>query len=119
MPNTVYWYRLKQLNNDGIFTYSYTVEAQTQLTASLSLSAFPNPAKTATTVQFSLPISSQVSMNLYSMDGKLIKEIMKQNLDAGNHTQALPLQHVKAGNYIIKLTCNSISEANLVIQVKE
>lgn len=47
---------------------------------------YPNPYTTKTTIPFSLANSSDVEMEIYSMDGRKVAGIKRSSLSAGDHT---------------------------------
>lgn len=68
----VYQYRLKQIDRDGTFSYSNSVEAVTSLTPHefLLTQNFPNPFNPETTVQFSIPFRQYATVKVYTAVGQ-------------------------------------------------
>ncbi|MCK5833815.1 T9SS type A sorting domain-containing protein [bacterium] len=48
--------------------------------------AKPNPFNASTTIGFDLPKDSSVELDIYSIDGKLIKRLISGNIKAGSHS---------------------------------
>jgi len=46
---------------------------------------YPNPFNPSTTIAYSIPQKSDVKVNIYDVNGQLIKEIVNESLDAGEH----------------------------------
>jgi len=46
---------------------------------------YPNPFDPSTTIAYSIPQKSDVKVNIYDVNGQLIKEIVNESLDAGEH----------------------------------
>ena len=46
---------------------------------------YPNPFNPKTTIQFSLPKDSNVKLFVYDVNGKIVKEIINHNIEAGNY----------------------------------
>lgn len=63
----------------------------------------PNPANTTTKINYSIVSSTYVKMVLFSSDGKLIKEFLSENMEAGQHDVDLNVSDLAAGNYYYKL----------------
>ncbi len=53
--------------------------------AGFRLSSFPNPFNPHTTIMFSLPEPSQVSLNIYDCGGRLVKVLLDSRRTAGQH----------------------------------
>lgn len=47
--------------------------------------AFPNPFGRVTTLSFSMPSEGQVSLAVYDVEGRLVKELLSDHLTAGRH----------------------------------
>ena len=70
--------------------------------------ASPNPASRGTTLRFSLPSGAIVSLGMYDAAGRLVREITRGALSAGDHTAAWDLRDrtghaVGAGVYFARL----------------
>lgn len=50
-----------------------------------ALGNYPNPFNPATTIRFDLPRASQVSLRIYDVSGKLVRELVNANLPAAEH----------------------------------
>jgi hypothetical protein len=55
------------------------------LESAYSFSVFPNPASDVANIKFDLPKNQNVKIDLYDVTGRLIKNIVDQNLTAGEH----------------------------------
>jgi hypothetical protein len=75
--------------------------------------ASPNPAGSSGTVwRFSLPTASDVSLNMYDMRGRLVKELVTETMSAGQQTVSWDGRDssdrkVSAGTYFGKLRAGS------------
>lgn len=62
---------------------------------------YPNPSDTSTTISFSIPRQGQTTIKLYNSLGKLIKEVLNNDLPAGLHNIKLDeLNNLSQGLYI-------------------
>jgi hypothetical protein len=72
------------------------------------MEVFPNPVTTTATIRFHLNQSSQVKLDVYSLDGKIIKTIINGHLHAGD-------QYIEwnpgnlTGTYFVKLVLTESS----------
>lgn len=88
-----------------------------------ALFAFPNPFSNSTTISFSLSQSQKVSIQIFDMDGKLIKTITNAEMQAGAHQFTWNAKDEKgnaisAGIYYLKLTAGSYAETKKIIVIK-
>lgn len=72
-----------------------------------SLLVYPNPIINETTFDYTLTNDSQISISLYDIEGKLMSEIAKDEVQsAGNHKLNINMSSFASGSYILKLTNN-------------
>ncbi len=100
------FYRLKQIDKTGSFTYSRIVKAD--FSKNLTLSVSPNPATREVVVQSDRTITA---MKLVDMNGRIIK------LFTGSVTNRYQLTNITTGVYILKVQAGDYFQtAKLVIQ---
>lgn len=63
----------------------------------------PNPFKGRTTVNYAIPSPATVTMSLYDVCGKLVKNLLAGEQAAGAHRVDLDLRSLAAGVYIVRL----------------
>ena len=68
-----------------------------------ALNIFPNPVSNQFGISFDLVESNNVSAQLFTLDGKLCKELISQDLNAGNFNQSFNISDLTAGIYLVKL----------------
>ena len=82
-----YIYRLKQIDFDGQFRYSYAVEISVNNAITFELvQNYPNPFNPTTKIDFSIPRSGDVSLKVYNILGKEVFTLLDEEKDAGNYT---------------------------------
>ncbi len=67
---------------------------------------YPNPfgaLSQMTTIRFTAPRSAQVTLNIYSMTGALVKTLLSGNVTPGNYTIALDAATLPTGAYLYAL----------------
>ena len=108
-PGT-YQYRLKQIDQDGHFTYSKVVTI-TIRDPKAALSIYPNPVTSNAVVKYLLPQSTRVQLCLYSGDGRLLAKLVDRQQETGQQTFQLSERYIKAkGAYLVKLMYNDVVE---------
>ncbi len=64
---------------------------------------YPNPFNPTTNLEFSLPIQSEVSIDIYDMLGRKVASILnRKQLDAGTHTYTWNASDLSSGIYIYR-----------------
>ncbi|PIE78008.1 MAG: hypothetical protein CSA15_10125, partial [Candidatus Delongbacteria bacterium] len=73
-----------------------------------SLSNYPNPFNSTTTIGFKLPKISDISLQIFNNSGELVKTLINnQRVKSGNHEVVLDLENYSSGVYYSKLTVNN------------
>lgn len=91
------YYRLKMIDIDGQYRYSDVVIVRKKSSGNIKI--FPNPAVDIVTVNYST-LSKEASLQLLSMDGKLLKEI---KLAAGSSQAKINVKDLPEAPYIINI----------------
>ncbi|HEY6172394.1 MAG TPA: esterase-like activity of phytase family protein [Candidatus Kapabacteria bacterium] len=77
---------------------------------------YPNPTGTEANIEYTLPGSSDVTMELCSVSGEIIKQITEKGLLAGSHQMFLNVSSFPSGSYIVSLkTAFGLTKTNLNI----
>jgi hypothetical protein len=107
-------YRIKQVDNDERFLYSYVVAVKQEETTKISL--WPNPAHAATTVTIQSNTSEPATLELLDLKGK--KHFQKSILLRPQENRyALKLASLASGLYIIKIaTPQQVYYQKLVVE---
>jgi uncharacterized protein (DUF1501 family) len=79
---------------------------------------YPNPAKDKTTVHFKVNSAYQVTINLFTNDGKKVKAMVDGVYNPGEYKVETDLTGLPAGNYIYELKTGFYKEAKKLIIVK-
>ena len=104
-----YGYRIKQVDFDGTFEYSKIVNVNGITPSEFKLDQnYPNPFNPTTNISFSLPIKSQVTLDVYNMIGQKVMTLMQGEVEAGQQTVQLNGSSMASGVYIFKL--NAVGE---------
>ncbi len=84
------------------------LEIKSELTAveelpeSVALKNYPNPFTVSTILEYNLPQKSEVQAALYSLDGKLVSNLMQATQQAGQHRYQVNTSSLASGMYICR-----------------
>ena len=82
-----------------------------QIASTFSLSQnYPNPFNPSTTIKFSIPEASFVTLNVYDVLGRELRNLVNENLNSGQYTVNFEASNLPSGVYFYKL--NSVSNQN-------
>jgi len=112
-PGT-YSYRLKQIDRDGKFKYSPSVEVTVSskpLTFNVAQN-YPNPFNPSTTINFTLPIRSRVTLVVYNALGQKEAELVNGEKEAGSYNVTFDASGLPSGTYFYRLQTGSFSSVN-------
>ncbi|MEE9432317.1 MAG: GLUG motif-containing protein [Melioribacteraceae bacterium] len=119
-----YLYRLKQIDIDGSFEYSKTIEVDLGLPMEFELSQnFPNPFNPTTKIKYSIPnvasnFSLSVVLKVYDILGKEVATIVNQKQNSGNYEATFEGNSLASGTYIYKLQVGDFTEIKKMMLVK-
>ena len=82
----VYLYRLVQTDFDAAETVSKVVSVAVHSPAR-TLGNYPNPFNSSTFIEFTLPEPDNVSLAVYDITGRKVKDILNAHLSAGPHSE--------------------------------
>ncbi|MBA2249330.1 MAG: T9SS type A sorting domain-containing protein [Chitinophagaceae bacterium] len=98
------YYRLKQVDIDGKFNYSSTIRLDFK---NFGWTIFGNPVLSNSWIQLQLAKTSNVVIQVLSVDGKVIKSIDKGTIPEGTYSIPLNLNNISSGIYIVKLVADN------------
>jgi len=102
--NTKYYYRLKQVDFDGTFTYSNVVEAILVKQNETTIAIYPNPTSNTLHMMISTTKSQPVEVTLYDVAGKRLASNVYQ-VEKGTQTLDLSslVQTLAVGTYYLQI----------------
>ncbi len=94
------YYRLKQVDFNGAYEYSGTVEVNYSVPAEFSLlQNYPNPFNPSTRIKFSLAADSKVSIKVYNLLGQQVASLLNGEYTAGRHEVNFNASSFSSGIY--------------------
>ncbi len=85
---------------------------------SFQASVFPNPATDRAVIGFELTkeMSSDVSINLYDMYGRILQSFLHADLSKGKHQLEIDLRNLNSGSYFVKISTGEQTITKTVIK---
>jgi len=107
-----YYYRLKQIDNDGTFNYSNEIKVDfIQPNDFVLRQNYPNPFNPSTTIEFILGQSSFVNLEVYNSLGEKVVDLLSENKESGSYRINFDAANLPTGIYIAKLESGSKVQA--------
>jgi hypothetical protein len=100
-------YRIKQVDDNGVSTYSTTDIIKLPSKADPTVSVYPNPVQDFATIKFYLDEDALVTMNLTDINGRVLQSAQVQGT-IGENKPAINMSSLVNGNYILTLHIGSV-----------
>ena len=114
-----YQYRLKQIDYDGSFEFSNIVEVEILTPIQFLLEQnYPNPFNPSTTIEYSIPESGNVKLQVYNSLGEELVTLVNDYKEAGNYKINFNASDLSSGIYYYRLASNSFNEIKKMILLK-
>ena len=79
---------------------------------------YPNPFNPGTTISFTLPSRSFVTLKVFDLVGREVATIASETLSAGNYTRQWHAEGVPTGVYFYRLTAGSLGRTKKMLVLK-
>lgn len=116
--DVIYYWKVRAVNDNGKSewsdTFSFTLRS-TAIEGQFSIipkefklgSNYPNPFNPITTIPFALPVSANVLLEVYDINGKHVAVIINRRCSAGFHKIVFDAAYLSSGVYFYKITAKS------------
>jgi hypothetical protein len=95
------------------------VEKTNEVPTSFTLGQnYPNPFNPSTTISFSIPQQSNVSLKVYNVLGSEVASLVQGNYQAGSYNVDFNASNLASGIYIYTLNTNNFSQSRKMILAK-
>jgi len=105
---------------DPMVLHANTSDAEARPTIFNLAPAFPNPANQSngTTISWAMPKGAHVSLTVYDVRGRLVKEMVNDVLLSGHHTHYLNTRQMASGVYFYRLVAGDFTQTRKMMVVK-
>jgi hypothetical protein len=79
---------------------------------------FPNPFNPATTISYSVPVGSDVSLKVFDALGREVANLVDGFVQAGNYQESFDASSLASGIYFYRLTAGSFTDSKKLILLK-
>jgi len=93
-------------------------DASPSLPTSLSLTAFPNPFNSSTTISYTLPKSGRTTMDVVDISGRLVTRLSDGWKEAGSYREVWDGKGFTSGIYLVRIEMSSSSATKKMLMVK-
>ena len=106
-------------NSDFIGEVDAVKRLQSPVPSSFSLSQnYPNPFNPTTTIQYSIPKETMVTLRIYNILGQEVATLVNQHQIAGGYTATFDASQFASGVYFYRLSAGSFSQVRKMLLLK-
>jgi hypothetical protein len=114
-----YSYRLKQIDFDGTFEYSNSVEVEISTPSVYELAQnYPNPFNPSTAIKFNIPEAGNVKLVVYNLLGQEVNTLVNEFKSAGSYTINFDATNLTSGVYLYKIEANGFVQTRKMMLIK-
>jgi hypothetical protein len=113
---TVLYYRLKQVDFDGKFTYSQVVKVTANTINTQSFTAYPNPFTSEFNVAFTATTTGIATIEMVDLQGR---KVLSSTADIGLGNNVIPVKNeatIYPGVYFVRLTLNGETQVTKLVK---
>lgn len=114
-----YFYRLKQMDYDGQYNYSPTIEVEVRSLDKYTLEHnYPNPFNPKTTIGFSLREKGNVKLSIHNILGEEVRVLLNEEEEAGYHSTDFIGNDLPSGVYFYRIQSGSFLQTRKLILLR-
>jgi len=119
MNENIMYYRLKQVDYDGSFSYSNILSFENPSAAEFTLAQnYPNPFNPETKIEYSIPGDRFVELRVFDVMGSEIITLVKEQKTAGTHSVLFDASNIPSGVYFYTLTAGDFVSTKKMMLVR-
>ncbi len=113
------FYKLEPRKDDDFGTITSVYEVVGTLPTGFELSQnYPNPFNPITTVQYSIPVSGKVSLNVYNILGQHVATLVNEEMKAGTYHVEFDAKRLASGVYFYHLKMDHFTDVKKMVLLK-
>ena len=82
------------------------------------LNIYPNPFNPVTSVNFTLPIESEISLEVYNLQGRMVELLASGNMQPGQHSITWNADSHSSGVYFVKMVAGDYVSTQKLMLIK-
>lgn len=112
------WEVVALVGADAVFTVNDELEASTPMVFTLEQN-YPNPFNPSTNIQFSLPATADVTLEVFNMLGQKVATLIDgQKMTAGSHIQKFDASSLASGMYVYRISAANFVQSRKMMLIK-
>ena len=108
------YYRLKQVDVDGTFTYSKIIRSDCEI-KKITVMLYPNPASEFTELVFNSAKAFNTTIQVFNNNGQLVKQLQTA-VQQGNNKVRINLPGLSSGTYMIRINHEELNVTKTFIK---
>jgi hypothetical protein len=119
LMNKENYYRLKQLDLNGNYSYSDIIKVYLHPPEKFFLKQnYPNPFNPSTKIKFAIPKESFVNLSIYNVVGELIQTLVAEQMKPGFYEYEYGGSNIPSGVYLYKIEAGDYIDVKKMILIK-
>lgn len=113
------YYRLKQIDYDGTYSYSNVVNVGFEALSDYALiQNYPNPFNPSTKIEFKLPEEGFVTLKVFNVLGNEVSSLVNEVRQAGRHSVYFDASALPSGVYFYTIEVNNYTSSRKMMLLK-
>jgi hypothetical protein len=79
---------------------------------------YPNPFNPSTVISYQIPVSSEVSLKVFDIKGREVKNLVSRKMPSGRHSQQWNAQGLSSGTYVLRIKAGPFVETKKLTLIK-
>ena len=113
-----FFYRLKQIDNDGTYEYSEIVEVEFVPTEFALYQNYPNPCNPSTKIKYTIPQETSVTIKIFDILGNEVMTLVSEKQEAGSYDVEFDGSNLVSGIYIYQMQAGAFNNTKKMLIIK-